>query len=208
MTNIDIMSAALAAERLDMETFRRASNGTHDGKTFAGVPRAPLNMTRGVDFDVGKEWSQITNFISPAAYKLKQLRDFFGFEVYDSTTGLTIKSPNMHARETPIGLRLAHVLLQMSWNCVARYHPTALEFHTLAAPPERTDSGEHSEENMLACIAAAWWGANSGASTKENGFRSFAFIFLYRFSSRRTSVMISSFVHLDLCHYPNVARCR
>jgi hypothetical protein len=96
------------------------------------------------------------------------LEDFLFFE--DEFVPQTPR-PMGGAQETPVALRMAHVLLQMSWNCVARYHPTALEFHTLLPPPDRvTDPSEHTDENRLACIAAAWWG-HGPAMREETGCR-------------------------------------
>jgi hypothetical protein len=64
-------------------------------------------------------------------------------------TGLT-------ARETPVAIRVTHVLLVMAWNCVARHHDVALEFHTLKPPPRRAPKSARDDAHRLKCIASAW----------------------------------------------------
>ena len=44
----------------------------------------------------------------------------------------------------------------MAWNCVARHHDVALEFHTLKPPPRRAPKSARDDAHRLKCIASAW----------------------------------------------------
>jgi hypothetical protein len=57
--------------------------------------------------------------------------------------------------ETPIQLWLTHNMDETAWNCIAHYHPTALDAITKTDPVPRVEKGYHTSKARALCILHA-----------------------------------------------------
>jgi hypothetical protein len=121
-------SAAAAAAADASDTAEVSASPAAAGDTAAaagpymGVPRADLKMIRGVDFESASESPSKRGFPSRNLLHLRNLRNFI-----DTTLGAIFE------RETPIGLRRAHAIVQMVGRraVLARSVPPRVCFHQL-----------------------------------------------------------------------------